>query len=563
MRIFKLLNVRYHDFLNATQSYLSKTLSDFGSNYGNSTVFGQLINVLSETVQSIMLYIEDALTEQNKYTAQRKKSLWSLAQLTGYDPSFGRAATAQVYLSYLPHNEGPVDVIINNHEPLTCTQNGLQYNLVLPQEAVVISIEKDNTCKEMGIVEGKFESQTFVSTGGKLYTQGFTFSGNLDIDYLSVKINNVVWDRCASLYDMDADGLQYTTKPGMDGKLNIIFGNDVHGRSLKEGDVINITYLIHNGEGGNINVNEGVDFSFNKPLMTTEGDNVNGDMMFNISLLSNDSVSSGADSETSEEIRRMIGLNSRSLVLADPNNYKNFINKFSFCGYNRTWSEKGSLVVNSLIIKDYKNMMKEGRDYFKLKEDDFMLSEEQKSSVLNSLDASGTQLAGVSYNIFNPQLCKYAATMYITMKKKSYDGTYITNQIRDLVGKFFSDVENDMFIPKSDIVNLIKTNVPGVDSVDVYFISERNETAIKTRQYTDVQMKFNPSTGTYDKKIENVYLYDGENPGIGLDRHGNIQISSDEQFPVLMGGWSYVSHSSEITGEQTVMVMDPLTIIFE
>lgn len=564
MKIFSLLEAQYHDFLRATKSYLSKTLSDFGSSYGNNTVFGQLINVLAETVQNIILYIEDALTEQNKYTAQRKKSIWNLATLTGYNPSYGKAASAQIDISFIPTNVSDINIIINNKEPLTCTQNGLPYNIILPQEAVIMSIERDNTSKRVGIVEGKFEKQSFTVSGGKLYTQGFSFFGNLDTDYMSVWVNDVLWEPCASLYDMSADGEQYTFKPSMDGKMVLVFGNDVHGRSLKNGDVVTVEYLSHDGEAGNLDLNQVVDFSFNNPLNTINGDQVSGDQVFRLRLSSPDSVASGTNSETTEEVRQMIGLNSRSLVLADANNYKNFISKFSFCGYNRTWSEKGSLTVNSLIIKNFKSKINEGKDYFTLTDDSFKLSETQKNSILNCIDASGTQLAGVSYNIFDPVLCKYAATIYIKLKNTTSDKTFITNQITNIVGDFFSNIKNDMFIPKSDIVNAIKNNVPAVDSVDVYFMSERNEKALINRQYTNTTYKYNAATGMYDKKVETVYLYPGDNPNLGFDSHGNILIENDEQFPVLMGGWKYkVEEADDEAYDEQQTDAQALTIIYE
>ena len=61
MKIFSLLQVKYSQFESAVKNYLSKTLSQSGTSYGNNTIFGQLINVLNATVQNIMLYIEDAL----------------------------------------------------------------------------------------------------------------------------------------------------------------------------------------------------------------------------------------------------------------------------------------------------------------------------------------------------------------------------------------------------------------------------------------------------------------------------------------------------------------------
>ena len=154
MKIFGLLDIQYTNFVQSVKNYLSNTLSDYDESYGNSTIFGQIINVLSATVQNIMLYIEDAFTEQNKYTAQRKKSIYGLAALSGYQPSLGKATGVQLKVNFIPSNTQGLNVVINNKERLTCTQNGLQYNIILPQEAVVLSIEKDNSTRYMYAVQG-------------------------------------------------------------------------------------------------------------------------------------------------------------------------------------------------------------------------------------------------------------------------------------------------------------------------------------------------------------------------------------------------------------------------
>ena len=74
--------------------------------------------------------------------------------------------------------------------------------------------------------------------------------------------------------------------------------------------------------------------------------------LFSVTFAENDPVTAGSNSESIAHVREMIGLNSRSLVLATPNHYKALINKFGFCGYNRTWSDPNSMTVNSLIIKN-------------------------------------------------------------------------------------------------------------------------------------------------------------------------------------------------------------------
>ena len=557
MRLFSLLDTQYNAFITSVNNYLSKILSKNNISFGSNTVFGQIITVVGNSIQNLMLYIEDALVEQNKYTAQRKKSIYGLAALSGYEPSFGKATTAAIKLNFLLNNVEPYNIILNNKETLTCTQNGLKYNIILPQEGIILN-SNDNYTKYFSAVQGMFESQRFISTGGQYYTINFKFIGNLDTDYLTVKVNNEVWEPMNSLYDMDSDAKQYTFKASISGGIDIIFGNEAHGRALKANDIVDITYLIHDGENGNLDPELETYFVFDNILNDTNGEAYDGNTLFSITFAETEPVTSGSNSETLEHVRQMIGLNSRSLVLASPDNYKVLINRFGFCGYNRTWSDPNSMIVNSLIIKNFKSNINNGNDYFNLTENDFKLTDLQKNSLITYIKNSGGQLATTKYNIFDPVLCKYAMYVYVKLKADKFNKDLISKQIRHLVGEFFTNIESDWFIPKSDIIHLLKENVEGIDSVDIYLMSQRNEEAIYTGKYIDELYVLNNLTGQYFKKTENVKLYPGENPNLGLDNHGNILLTSNAHFPVLMGDWKYVNSEGD-----EVQITDPLTIIFE
>lgn len=558
MKIFSLLDTQYNDFVNKVKGYLSKSLSKDRVSFGSNTIFGQIITIVGSAVQNIMLYIEDALVEQNKYTAQRKKSIYNLAALSGYEPHLGKTAVASIKLNFMPHNESTYNVIIKNKETITCTQNGLRYNILLSQEGIILNVDKDNSPKYFTAVQGIFETQKFVAKGGQYYTINFKFIGNIDTDYMTVKVNNEVWEQQASLYDMDSDAKQYTYKVSTGGGIDLIFGNEAHGRALRANDVVEVEYLIHDGEQGNLNPNLESFFTFDNQLSDTNGNTYDGNTLFNVTFAEKDPITSGSNSETITHVAQMIGLNSRSLVLASPDNYKVLISRFGFCGYNRTWSDANSTVINSLIIKNFKNDIASGSDYFKLTEKDFILSDFQKSSIYNYIENNGGQLASVKYNIFNPDLCKYAMYVYVKLKSKKYNNELINKQIRQLIGEFFTNVQSDIFIPKSDIIHLLKSNIDAIDGVDIYILSEKNEHAIYTQHYVEEYYVMNSVTGQYVKRTQNIKLYDGENPNLGLDSHGNIYLKSDSQFPVLMGGWDYKNSEGEL-----VTITDPLTIIFE
>lgn len=560
MKLFKAIDMSYDRYVTATRNYISKIFTDFGQKFNNSTIFGQIITVMQATVQNIMLYIEDAFVEQNKFTAVRKKSIYGLAQLSGYNPSLGKAAGMQIKLSYIPTTVRNFNVVIRNHTPIVCSQNGLQYQIILPQDAIVISADRDDSNKYLYAVEGGFETQRFTSSGGELYLQHVNINGDIDEDYIEVYVNDEKWERVESLYDMDPDGKQWFYKTSIVGGIILGFGNNIHGRALYNGDSISVTYLKHAGEYGNINTNEYTKFAFINSIQDITGKDVDGNSLFLMTLASKDHVTSGTFSESQDQVKQMIGYNSRAMVLASPENYKSFLSRFSFCGYNRTWSETGSLVVNSLIMRNYKTQLKDGLDYFKLKEQDFFLTDEQKTSIYNCIKNSGRQLVGVTYNIYDPEICKYALYIYVKLKSSDYDQEYVSNKIRTTVGEFFSNIKNDNYVPKSDIIEVLKRNIPEIDGLNCYYLSEANETAIINKHYINKQYTFNTSTGTYTKTEEKVYLYDGENPNLGLDAHGNILIENPEQYPVLMGGWFYINSTDR---SNVNYIDDPLIISYE
>lgn len=566
MKIFSLIQLQWEKFLGAVKDGLSNTLSKYGTNFNANTIFGQLINILGSACQNMMYYIEDSLTEQNKYTAERKRSIYNLASISGYNPSMGKATTAVICLTWKPNNESISSVVIPNKTKMVSSQTGMGYNIILPQESIVLNLQNDNSSKYLTVAEGTFETQKFISTGGQLYSKNIKFSGDADIDYLEVKVDNELWERVESVYDMDPNGKQYVAKTSLKSGIDLVFGNNQYGKALRDGQQVSVTYLLHNGESGNIDWDDGATFIFMDKLKTIDGESIDGNKIFSIDLVDKDYITSGVYSDHIDLVREMIGMNSRSLVLADAKNYTKMFKKFSFVGYNRVWTEPGSMVVNAIVMRNYKAYLKNGSDYFGLTENDFPLSPSQKRSIYNHIALSGEQLAGVVFNIFDPEICKYACYVYVKLKDGDYDQDIIRQQIRAEIGMFFANIQSDIFIPKSDIVHLLKQKIEAIDGVDVYFLSQKNEQALIDRSYEEKIYSYDPSTQKYNIKTTTIYLEPDENPCVGLDSHGNIYLNNNEQFPVLMGGWNFNTKTvtnGVVTYTESAHVSDPLTIIFE
>lgn len=556
MQLFKLKNIQFDAILQDIKQFLSKSIGG-NTNIGQSSVFGQLLTVISAVAHNIMAYIEDALVEQNKYTAQRKKSIYGLAAQSGYQPSTGRAAGVWLQIASKPANETGLDVVVFDRSRLICTQNGLYYVVVLNSPSITLSADNATGTQYIYAVQGRMETQRFVSTGGDLYAQNIPFVGYIDTQYLKVYINGELWEQSASLYDMTPDSKEYYIRFNPVTGLDIVFGNDVHGRPLQQNDVIEVTYLLHDGEGGNLEVDDNTYFIFADTLTDTSGEHVNANGVFRISFATKDSVASGSNSESTAVTKQMIGFNSRALVLADSNNFRNFLSKYSFVGYNRTWSEKGSMVINSMVMQNHKLHMSKGSDYFKLTDQDFLLTPLQKASIKNAIDRSGQLLAGCTFNMVDIDLAKYALYVYVKLSDANISHEYISTQIKQYVGEFMSNTSSDSYIPKSDIIKVIKDNISGIDGINVYIISEDNEKAIMNGEYIDKTYRYNPSTGTYTINETPIKVYPGDNPSLGLDAHGNILVDKDNQFPVFMGGWQWK------TEDGSIVTTEPITIIYE
>ena len=556
MRLFGIKDIQFQKIFEGFEQYLQNSIGAV-TEVNKSSIFGQLITILSGVVNNTILYIEDALTEQNKYTAQRKKSVYGLAAQSGYVPSYGRAAGVWVQLQHKANNNQTQDIIIQDKTKIISTQNGMYYCLSLGKPAITIDCSRGLETEYLYAVQGNFESQTFVGSGGELYSINMRYTGYLDTDYLQVYVNGERWTQAASMYDMLPMEKAYTYKYNPVQGIDIMFGNEHHGRPIYENDNIEVQYLLHDGEAGNLTYDPNTYFVFSRPLQNTNGEEVSGNEIFDIKFATKDAVASGSNSEPIEQVRQMIGFNSRSLVLADSNNYKSFINKFSFCGYNRTWSEPGSMIVKSLVMRNYALAMKDGKDYFNLQDKDFILSDIQKASIKNAIISSNMQLAGTIYDIIDMDLCKYAMYVYVKLKDSLTDKHVVTEKIKNAVGNFFGDVYSDSYIPKSDIIMTIKDNVAEVDGVNIYLLSQKNEEALFNGKYIKKDYKYDPLTGTYKDTSRTIYLAPDENPNLGLDAHGNILIEADHEFPVLMGGWTWINDKGdEITA-------NPITIIYE
>ena len=292
---------------------------------------------------------------------------------------------------------------------------------------------------EFKIVQGKFVRSTYVAKGYNLETIHMTCTSLFDRSYFEVKVNGEIWNEVGNLYDMGENTHDYIISLGYDNTIDIIFGNDVYGKTLNEGDTVTIDYLIHDGKFGNILSSDGYDFSFNEYGMDSLNNPVNLNEFTSISLMN--CISGGNNSDSIQFIRDMIGTNSRSLVLVSEDNFKLFFKRFSFIGYVACWSEPNTMLINVTCLTNIKDNIKSIDEYYSMNTADMLLSSSQKEMIENTLENSKKTFAGITVKFQDPVIRKYAFICYVKIDNV-YNKDITVQSIRDELGNYFLSIEN-------------------------------------------------------------------------------------------------------------------------
>ena len=557
MKLFSIMETAFDSFDNTVRTYLQKTFNDLGFNYTHNQIFGVIYDGIKGIMQNVMFYIEDAFTEQNVYTAQRKRSVYSLAKISGYEPYYGSAATGTLYCKINISNglpSGTNKLYIQNYTTVINRITNIVYTIIMPTNYYIIDISKPLMTHEFKIVQGTYKTATYVTSGKPLETVNITGTANYDAQYIKVTVNGEEWEQVSNLYEMSENGKYYIINSGYDNTLNVMFGNGTYGLIPQNGSSVVVKYINHSGQAGNINYYDKSKFKFNNYGEDNTGEYVNLNDYCKLSI--NNMITGGTDPDSIENVKSMIGFNSRSNVLASEENFKLFLNRFSFVGQSSVWCEENaSCIIISALTKYYiiKNNINE---YFKSDIKKFLLSDDQKNMIKETINNSNKTFAGVSIKFQDPIIRRFAVICYIKAKTL-FNKEDIADNVKQTIANYFINLKtNTQFIAKSDIIKEITTD-DNILSVDFQFISELAEDTFYKGYYDKYYLQYANRTYTYSTKR---VLYE-KNSQPGLDYYGNISLDSPIELPLLRGGFRYYPNKENNDKSQAIQ-MDSIQVFF-
>ena len=327
-------------------------------------------------------------------------------------------------------------------------------------------------------------------------------------------------------------------KTSVNGGLSIFFGNNQFGLPPALGSRIRVTYVKTRGVAGNIG-GKALDIKFSTPGTDSSGEEADLNEILSINITRNPMF--GSDSEDPTFTRLIAPYQSNSFVLANPNNYIYYLSKYDFWSFIDAYNTKNDEyldddnIIYLFLVPDVKKKLTSDIDYFSIPEVEFTMTAAEKEMTYEILNKSGRQVVTAETRIVDPIIKKYALNIVVRWFE-NYDKDEIRIEIRKNLDEYFLNVNRRDRIPRSDIISIIE-NVDGIDSVNVFFISEENETAIKNGYYEIPVYGTDPIT---DQRvlIENkkIVLKKGEDPQLGLDSFGDVIIENND-IAIIRGGW--------------------------
>jgi hypothetical protein len=520
--------------------YLQRTYDQAAEVFTPASPFGQILTVVANLGELIFYYIESAATELNITRARNIESIYGLSRLTGHDPTRGISAKGIIALRLNTSAGNAFSgnyVQILNGAAVEIGNNSLSYFLKFDSD--FIRLEKTNkNWIRVELVQGEIDEQKFTGTGQPLQSYNLTTKEPTDQFMVTCLVDGERWKSVDSLYDMAPSERCFMVKTSVNGGLSVFFGNNQFGYPPPLGSIITITYVKTRGSNGNIG-GKNLDLKFRDPGTDFLGQEVDLNDILSLDIIRNPNF--GSDSEDPEFTRLIAPYQSNSFVLANPNNYIYYLSKYDFFSFIDAYNTKDDQYINDdniiylFLLPDIKKKITSDKDYFTVALEEFTLTPDEKDQVIETLNKSGRQVVTAEVRIEDPSVKKYVINIVIRWIE-GYDKEALTVAIRKTLNDYFLTINRRDRVPRSDLISLIET-IEGIDSVNLFFISEENETAIKNGFYFVPVFGIDPAT---DQKalIENkkIVLGEDEDPQLGLDEFGDIIIGPND-LSIIRGGW--------------------------
>lgn len=536
--------------------------------FSPSSPFGQVLGVVENLFQLSMLYLKNSLRQFDLTdpASANERTIKNVAIAAGHIPTRAISATGTLRITVKTNSDISRDIpggriTFQNKQLLKNKTNGLFYSITLGSDQQTFKIDY-NSQIFINIIQGKWETANFTGTGQPNQTYQITIKArNKDIENFNyeVAVDGQYITVKKHLYELLPDERACVIRSGFNGAVDVIFGNGGFGFIPDVTSSIAVSYLVTDGSSGSIFRRTNNDWQFVDPVIDGAGETLDLAKFFDVSIYTD--INFGADAETVEFTKNVLPISSNNFVLGLPQQYAYHIKRLGVFSHVNAYEIDGTIyIVATPNVKLFKN---QNSNYFNIDLRAFLLDDYEISKIDRYLKTGGNIMLTRRYIIGSPELSKYVVNVFIITWSDAVEEN-VNSQIIDVISEYFLDLNKVSRVPRSELISLL-TNIRDIHSVDISFISKKNEDyhrqAILDDQNRRNQFVTDPASlmvgkpfTSYDPKVS-----------IGIDPQlGDIQFEPSE-IPVIRGGFYdrngvFYSDDLESTGLKSVNIIKKGTV---
>ena len=526
-------NLDFSEIKIALKEYLREQ-SDFTSYDFEGSAMSVLLDVLAYNTYYTAFNTNMVVNELFLDSASLRDNVVALAKQIGYKPKSKVAPEAKITFQVQFPQSAPETAVLRKGTGFTTIFDDTLYSYVAVQDQIAPVQNGIAYFDEISIFEGTLITSTFVvnNTGSQRY---ILQNSGVDVDSIRVRVYNNSQATAYSWYEysdnilnVEPDSKVFFLEEIEDERYEMFFGDDVLGRKLLNGEKIEITYLVTNGD----ETNGAKSFNFNGVIQDMFGGT---GYPTSTTINSVEASSGGAGIETISQIKfnapKFFATQDRAVTAADyaaivRNYYPAVADIITFGGEEDDPPEYGKV---KIVVKPTNAAT---------------LSSSTKKDIVSNLKKY--MVASVTPEIVDPSILYIEATteIYYALTKTTQRPEQIRSKVVSAVDAYLSQSTVEQFNGKfrfSKFVSTIDNSDPSINS---------NTTSLMLRK--DFYPQIN-SSSYYELCYQNVFDKDCE--GTTLSSTG-FKVSEFPTYTVYFedrDGVIVLYRLDSLTGEKIVL----------
>ena len=239
------------DLIKSNLKNFLQNQSEFQDYNFEGSGFSILLDLLAYNTHYLGFNANMLANEMYLDSADIRKNIVSLAKMLGYTPTSPKAPTASINI--LVNNASGTSIIMAKGTTFTTTVDGTTYQFLTNASHTIIPSSGVYNFSNIPIYEGTLVTYKYtVNTSDP--DQRFIIPNNrVDTSTLKVQIQNSASDTTTASYtkasgftSLNNTSKVYFLQEGEEGKFEVYFGDGIIGKSLDDGNIVILEYIVTN-----------------------------------------------------------------------------------------------------------------------------------------------------------------------------------------------------------------------------------------------------------------------------------------------------------------------------